>query len=72
MRSFNIRLNINNNISLNRDLGEYSLNALYTNLIKNDLTKYYKKPIDINTEPVINRPIRSAAKKARLALKTYF
>ena len=27
---------MNNNISLNRDLGEYSLNALYTNLIKND------------------------------------
>ena len=46
---------------------------LYTqNLIKNDLTKYYKKPIDINTEPVTNRLIRSAAKKARLALKTCF
>ena len=38
-----IRHKINNNISLNRDLGEYSLNVLYTNLIKNDLTKYYKK-----------------------------
>ena len=38
-----IRLKINNNISLNRDLGEFLLNALYTNLIKNDLTKYYKK-----------------------------
>ena len=37
-----IRLKINNNISLNRDLREYSLNALYTNLIKHDLTKYYK------------------------------
>ena len=34
-----IRLKINDNISLNRDLGEYSLNALYINLIKNDLTK---------------------------------
>ena len=34
-----IRLKINNNISLNRHLGEYSLNALYTNLIKNNLTK---------------------------------
>ena len=67
-----IRLKIDNNISLNRDLGEYSLNALYTNLIKNDLTKYYKKPIDINTKPVTNRPMRSAAKKARLALKTCF
>jgi len=50
-------------ISLNRDLGEYSLSALYKNLIKNYLTKYYKKPININTEPVKNRPIRSAAKK---------
>jgi len=38
-----IRLKINYNISLNRDLGDYSLNALYKNLIKNDLTKYYKK-----------------------------
>ena len=37
-----IRLKINNNLSLNRDLREYSLNALYTNLIKNDLTKYFK------------------------------
>ena len=67
-----IRLKINNNISLNRDLGEYSANALCTNLIRHDLMKYYKKPIDINTEPVTNRPMRSAAKKARLALKTCF
>ena len=35
-------------------------------------TKYFKKPIDVNTEPVTNRPIRSAAKKAELALKTCF
>ena len=67
-----IRLKINNNISLNRDSGECSLNVLYTDLIKNDLTKYYKKPTDINTEPFTNRPMRSAAKKARLTLKTYF
>ena len=39
--SFEINLKINNNISLNRDLGEYSLNSLYSNLIKNDLTKHY-------------------------------
>ena len=44
-------------------MGEYSLNALYTNLIKNDLTKYYKKPIEIDSELVANRPTRSAAKK---------
>ena len=49
-------------------MGEYSLNALYTNLIKNDLTKYYIKPIDINTGRVTNRPMRSVAKKARLLL----
>ena len=67
-----IRLKINNNISLNTDLGGYSLNALYTNFIKNDLTKYYKKPTDIKTEPVTNRPIRSAAKTARLALINVF
>ena len=28
--------------------------------------------MNINTEPVTNRPMRSAAKKARLALKTCF
>jgi len=67
-----IRLKINNNISLNSDLGEYSLNALYKNLIKNDLTKFYTIPIDINTESAAYRLMRSAAKKARLALKTYF
>jgi len=31
-----IGIKINSNISLNRDLGEYSVNALYANLIKND------------------------------------
>ena len=67
-----IRLEINNNISFNRDLGECSLNALYTNLIKSYLTKYFIKPIDINIEPDSNRTIRSAAKIARLALKTCF
>ena len=36
-----IRLKFNNNISLNRDLGEYSLIALYTNLIKNDHTNRF-------------------------------
>ena len=30
-------------ISINRDLGEYSFNALYTNLIKNDSANYIKK-----------------------------
>ena len=65
-------LRLIDDISLNRGLGEYSLNALCTNLIKHELTKYYKKPIDINTEYVTNRPMGSAAKKARLALKTCF
>ena len=68
--SIEIRLKINKNISLNRDLGEYSLNSLYSNLIKNDLTKYFIKPIDNSIEPVTKRPLRLAAKKARLALKT--
>ena len=58
-----IRLKINDHIAFNRDLREYSVAAQCTNLIKNDLKIYYKKPIDINTEPVTNRPIRSAAKK---------
>ena len=38
-----IRIKINSNVSLNRDLGEYSLNALYTNFIKNYLANYIKK-----------------------------
>jgi hypothetical protein len=38
-----VRIKINNNISLNRDLGEYALNALYTNLIKNYLKNIKKK-----------------------------
>jgi len=67
-----IRLKINNNISLNRDLGEYSLNALCTNLNKNDIKKYLKKTADINTEPVTKWPLRLAAKKARLAIKMWF
>ena len=58
-----IRFKINDNISLNRELGEYSLTALYIYLLKNGLTKYCrkKKTIDINTEPVTKRPMRSAA-----------
>ena len=67
-----IRLKINNIISLNRDLREYSLNAPYTNFIKNNFTKYYKKRIDSSAEPVTNRPLRSAAKKARLAQQMRF
>jgi len=55
---------IKNNISLNRDLGKYSLNGLYPNLIRNDLTKYlFLKPVDINTEPVTNKRLRLASKK---------
>jgi len=51
------------------DLGEYSLNSLFTNLIKNDLTKYYTKPMDNSSEPVTKKLVRLAAKKARSALK---
>ena len=36
-----LRLKFYNNISLNLDLGKYLLNALYANLIKNDLIKYF-------------------------------
>ena len=48
-----LRLKINDNISLNRDLGEYSLNTPYTNLIKKDLTKKFKNPVDINTNQLL-------------------
>ena len=66
--SIEIDLKINNKISLNRDLGEYSLNSLYSNLIKNDLTKYFTKPIYNSTEPTTKWPFRKAAKQARLTL----
>ena len=61
--SIEIYLKINNNISLNRDLGEYSLNSLYSNLIKNDLTKYFTKLIYNSIEPATKRPLIHAAKK---------
>ena len=35
-----------------------------------DLTKYFTKPIYNSIEPVTKMPLRQAAKKARLALKT--
>ena len=63
--SIEFSLKIHNNISLNRDLGEYSLNSLYSNLIKNDLTKYFTKPIYNSIEPVTKRPLKQAAKNAR-------
>ena len=67
--SIEINHKINNNISLNRDLGEYSLSSLYSNLIKNDLTKYFTKPIYNSIEPATKRPLRQAAKITRLALR---
>ena len=67
--SIEISLKINSNVSLNRDLGEYSLNFLYSNLIKNHLTKYFTTPICNSVEPVTKRPLRKAAKNARLALR---
>jgi hypothetical protein len=67
--SIEIGLKINHSISLIRDSGECSLNALYTNLIKNVVSKYITESIDNTGEPATKRPLRSAAKKARLALK---
>ena len=55
--------------SLNSDLGKYSLNSLYSNLIKNDLTKYFTKPIYNSIEPVTKRPLRQASKNVRLVLR---
>ena len=64
--SIKFRLKINHNICLNRDLGEYSLNSLCSELIKVDQTKYFTKPIDKRNEPVTKKPLRLAAEKARL------
>ena len=38
--------------------------------IINDRTKYFTKPIYNSVEIVTKRPLRQAAKKVRLALKT--
>jgi len=65
-KSIEISLKVNNNNSLNRDLGEYSLNSLYSNLIKDDLTKYFTEPIYNGIEPVMKRPLRQAAKKCKV------
>ena len=65
-KSIETSLEINNSISLNRDLGEYSLNSLYSNLIKNDLTKHFIKPIYNNIELITKRPVRQTAKKQDL------
>ena len=67
--SIELSLKIHNNISFNRDLGEYSLYTLYSNLITNNLTKYFTKSIYNSTEPVTKRPLRQATKNARLALR---
>ena len=69
--SIEISLKINNNNSLNRDLGEYSLNSLCSNLIKNDLTKCFTKPIYNSIEPATKRPLRQAAENARMALRNF-
>ena len=51
------------------DLGEYSLNALHKNLIKNDLENYIKNQENNTTTRVIDRPSRLATKKAILFLR---
>jgi len=46
---------------------------LYTQIeLKTILKNIKKQTIDISTEPVTNRPMRSAAKKERLPVKTCF
>ena len=52
-----------------RNLQPFLLNSLYSNLIKNDQTKYSTKPIYNSIERATKRPLGQAAKKARLALR---
>jgi hypothetical protein len=57
-------------ISLNRDLGEYSLNVLYTNLIKNYLTNYGTKPVNNTSEPVMESCC--CCKKNKISIESLF
>ena len=65
-----IKRNLNNNKSLNRDLGEYTLNPMYTKLIIENNLIQNKTKIGINkNKPNIKRTIRLAAEKANIAIR---
>ena len=68
-----IKRNLNNNTSLNRDLGGYTLNPVYTKLITENNLIQNKTKIETNTnKPNPKRTTRLAAEKANIAIRNYF
>ena len=67
-----VKRNLNNNTPLNRDLGEYTLNPMYTKLIiKNNIIQN-KTKIGMNkNKPNPKRTTRLAAEKAYIAIRNY-
>ena len=67
-----IKQNLNNNTSLNRDLGEYTLNPMYTKLITENNLIQNKTKIGTNkNKPNPKRTTRLAAEKANIAIRNY-
>ena len=67
-----IKRNLNNNTSLNRDLGEYTLNPMYTKLITENNLIQNKTKIGTNkNKPNPKRTTRLAAEKANIAIRNY-
>ena len=68
-----IERNLNNNTSLNRDLGEYTLNPMYTKLITENNLIQNKTKIGTNkNKPNPKRTTRLAAEKANITIRNYF
>ena len=67
-----IKRNLNNNTSLNTDLGEYTLNPMYTKLItENNLIQNKTKTGTNKNKPNPKRTTRLAAEKANIAIRNY-
>ena len=67
-----IKRNLNNNTSPNRDLGEYTLNPMYTKLIiENNLIQNKTKIGTNKNKPNPKRTTRLAAEKANIAVRNY-
>ena len=60
------------NISLNRDLEDYSLNSLYTNLIKNNITKYITKPMNNSSKPFTKKACKACCQKTKISFENVF
>ena len=62
---------LNNNTSLNRDLGEYTVNPMYTKLIIENLIQNKTKIGTNKNKSNPKRTARLAAEKANIAMRNY-